>query len=223
MLQKRRLENETNVVTFSTKINPQTEKVTITFADTKEKQEFNNFSTYLYYLSYYYRKRLDAEGNDVMYQVDICETFLNILYMYMTDMRGFIKDKDKFNQDIHMYIEQFEYFKKQYLQSNNVETTPNGKTSLAVREKIIILEYIGMLEILEEKVPIQETRAQFLSKLLATDFDNLRKYIRNRDVNRGIKNEKRLTNIIELAKELGFSELKNKAQADLDKINKKKG
>lgn len=220
---KRRLENENGIVSFKTKFNLQSGKITITFSDTGETQEFFGYRDFLYELSYYYRRRLETIEN-VEEKIQLCEVFLNYLHMCLTDWRRFYKDKENLYNEVQLYIEQFKYFKLQYEERKNIFTVEvkEGET-LSISEKLIALSYLGILDSIATIVPLQKNQASLLSLLLDRNFDNVKKTLR--EVNGkpkqkdAVKTRKTLANVLELGKATGIKLIESKAREDLGKIS----
>lgn len=220
----RRLQDENGILAYSIKISPQDGKVTITFSDTGEIQVFHDFGSYLYEYSYYFRRRMETEDL-IDIKLKLCEEFLNWAYMYTTDFRRYAKDKEKFDKELRLYIDQFEYFKRQYKENNPISTTGTKELTLSTNEKVILLSYLGVLDAIQKEIKTAETVATLFAVLLDRDFENLKKSIRyvndKPKAKDAVKTTKTLSNILAFANQLGFLEVAEKAQADIDKIDKK--
>ena len=222
----RRLKNLTDTVSIGLQFDMHSGKVTLTYADTNETEVFVSVLDYLEDLNMYYRNRLEHiesyEG-----KLALCETYLNFMYMYIVDLRSITlnKFKEKLEEDIRLYIEQFTYFKTQYLAYKPALTKETADNSLSTDEKIIILDYLGVFETMNTHEIIDEARARIISKLLDRSFDNTKKGIRNiggkPKEHDAVKSKKKLETVLQLANEIKYQFLIDKVKADLDKIEKK--
>lgn len=216
-----RLAKEINLVSFATQFNTEYSYIKIAYTDTEEIEVFRDFEDFIYDLSKYYRNRIDI-AETTLKKVEIADRFLLELHKYLTDYVGYVKDKKKFNTTIALYIKQFEFFRKQVSTYKDADISSNKKQTLTINEKIIILDYLGLLETVNRE-STQEKRAKLLSLLLGNSYDNIRSAIRNvtgKPLKKGmVKNETTLENVLNVLTECGFDSLKSKAKLDLDKIN----
>jgi hypothetical protein len=96
------------------------------------------------------------------------------------------------------------------------------KVKLDLKEKIIILDYLGILKSLKAKMSTIGNLDKLVASLIDGDLTNTRKAINEvilpSKKNGGVKTFKTLNKVLELAKEVDFKELENKVKEDLDKI-----
>ena len=98
-----------------------------------------------------------------------------------------------------------------------------SKKPLTTNEKVIILEYLGILKLLDSDGVSQKNIAQILELLLEKSFDNLKESIRNRNgkikVTGSVKNDLSLNSVKSIAEKLKFKQLTDKVNADIVELN----
>jgi hypothetical protein len=213
------LKDREGIISYSVRIEPSKERFDLYFED-GTVQTIYSFQLYIYELSYYYRRRFDSIDS-MSEKIEICETFLNTAYMYLTDWRNNVRDQESFLKDLQLHIKQFEYFKTQFMRHKDLNTTNTKKEELDLKEKIIILNYIGALDLLKQSN--QGKTAKLVSCLLGCSYDNVKKSISGINgkpkASDAIKTTKTLNRVLSFAQNHGFKDLESKALADLDKIN----
>lgn len=98
-----------------------------------------------------------------------------------------------------------------------------SKKPLTTNEKVIILEYLGILKLLDSNGISQKNIAQILELLLEKSFDNLKESIRNRNgkikTSESVRNEISLNSVKNIAEKLKFNQLIEKVDIDLAELN----
>ncbi len=220
----RKLREQTSNVSFSMKIDLKTGGVTITFSDTGETESFYDYYSYLYDLSCYYRNRLDVQ-DDLDVKVNLCNNFINSLYLDMTDMQLRLVDKDRLYREVHIYIEQFEYFKKQYKEKIDLPKSGTSKAKYpSLNEKLLILHYLGVLNTLMNDIGTLDKTSKLLSLLMERSNDNVSHSISNIDQikkKEAVKTPKTLAAVKNIFSEYQLTSIVKKIDADLAKIDKK--
>lgn len=121
------------------------------------------------------------------------------------------------------WLERYGYYRV-LLKLSNKQFTYRSNTN----EQIILYYYLKNLGIidLDAKLPDAVHQSNLLSFLLNRGIDNIRRALRDaniRDKEKKYYTQSALKHIIELAEETGFSELKDKVQADLKRLYNKWG
>ena len=100
--------------------------------------------------------------------------------------------------------------------------THKKQGKLTHKQKIIVLEYFGILTLLKS-CPQEQQKANIISAITREDFDNVKKALafNTRFVEKGsreTKTKKNLEVVRDFFKENGLPEIAKKIQVDIDKI-----
>ena len=102
----------------------------------------------------------------------------------------------------------------------------NDRRELSTNEKIILLEYLGILKFLEDKGITQKDISKIFELLLERSFDNIKTAIRNRNgkikKTGSVKNENSLNTVKEVIDRINLRKLIDCVNIDLDELNKTK-
>jgi hypothetical protein len=161
------------------------------------------------------RSRID-EFEASFQDLDIRTMFVNQLMEMILEAELKLQDKDSLEQ-ISFLSEMQNYIKSKF---SNVPI--NGNEKLTCDEKIILLEYLGVLKQLTDNNLNQKQQSVLFSLLLDRSAENVKKAIANvngKPMRGNVKNEKSLSAVKCAIEKLNSDSLLQNVQKDLDELN----
>lgn len=161
------------------------------------------------------RSRID-EFEASFQDLDIRTMFVNQLMEMILEAELKLQDKDSLEQ-LSFLSEMQNYIKSKF---SNVPI--NGNEKLTCDEKIILLEYLGVLKQLRDNNLNQKQQSVLLSLLLDRSAENVKKAIANvngKPMRANVKNKKSLSAVKCAIKKLNSDSLLQNVQKDLDELN----
>lgn len=215
---KKELSKLNGPIRFAVNYNPNSKRISIDYGD--ETEEFYSVTIFLSNLSCYYNNMI-RETDSVKERIAYCDEFLWHINDYYNSFRlSMSRDERK---DIEAEIEHYDKYyarvKEEYSRFNNSTPASKGYT---LKQKIIIMEYCGILEELGKDGSISANqKAAIVSTLIESDFNNTLKALRN-NVKIVLKGDdtKTISNLkaaIRFFDDNRLYDLSKKVQQDIDK------
>lgn len=198
-------------------------KVIAHYIEFETDESFSNIGKYILALSQFYRNRIDVEeiGSD---KSMLCLEFINRLYQIQIDWRSTtsVKKYPDLDNDIKRQIDYITFLESSFIQGKNFETKEKDKSILTLNQKILILEYIGFIDNIQETASKNMYRDKLVSTILFHNQDSVRKAIDGligKPSEYGtIKNRNNLTAVYDFLDKNNFSEFAIKVKSDINKI-----
>ena len=137
---------------------------------------FNDFSDFFYRLHLHYESRIEKEEDIEQKRYILDEYSLTIIESQITLSKWF----SRVNKEIEVHVVKYEKYieiEKELLLSIKPK---QKKSSFTEKQKILILEYTGLLKTFKDLDISYEQEAQIISAITDMHLDNAKKYLRNR-------------------------------------------
>ena len=152
---------------------------------------------------------------------DLRRWFIEKLLNNISNAEDLLIDKEEFIKTPRFnLLQEIKYFLK-----NTFKDLKINEKHLTAPEKVILFEYLGILNLLREKGMNETNMATLLTLMWGGSHDNLKDFIRKVNLRPGKgnpKNEKSLSTVKQVIEKLDLEIIREKIQEDLDLLKKKR-